>query len=356
MYGGKKKKTRQKKVTDPLGQPSRWDLERDGLSSSLIALFLQCPEQFRLEVCSGYKPISEPIYFAFGQCFHWMLQRAYAKSAPPRNLWIKTNLKKYHIEWLAWAVAPSQKRLEQQELVYGLVSIVLPEYFMRWAGDWPGLDYPTKHAITRPDGWLSLESSRTVHLEIATDRGRLLHVPIRIKTDGVFESSRGGTRYNMDHKCQSVIMEDDILAAMPSDFQQLLYCWALTKAGIKRVKGCQKNIIRRPANRRKQNESLVDFLSRIAEGINKKTWDYYFMRHELEFSKGGLAEFETKVLVPVVRLIWMWWTGKIDHWQNPTNLITKYGRVPTFDLIVNGNTRNMVKKTGDVFEYHESLA
>lgn len=352
----KKPKAPAEKGRDDLWQgshPSAWSFWKDGVSSSLLSLFLTCREQFRLSVVDGWKSRTEPLYFGFGTCGHWLLERAYQVRTGkcPDKTWLKHRLREYEKAWTASAKQPTAKQMEQQDMIYGLHECLMPSYFKRWSGDWGG-KYPRPTKVANPKKWLALEQRFTVPFEFPD--GRV--VPIRGTRDGMYECGSRGM-WVFDSKFRSVIIEDDILDTFPFDLQQMLYLWAAWRETGKVPSGAVLNVTRRPGHRLGKQELVSDFYDRVAaEVADRNRWDHYFMRFQLEITKGELQEWEDRTLRPLLLDLRGWWEGTVPHYLNPLNLVTKYGRCEMFLPITKDVYSQCYRRSDGVMDYQENLA
>ena len=334
-------------------KPSVWKFWQDGVSSSLIALFLQCREQFRLSVIEGWKSRTEPIYFGFGTCGHWILKQAYQRAKRPGPKWLARQLNVYHKLWLRDVRAPTTRQLEQQDKIYALMERLLPQYFKRWAGDWLTDKYPRSTKVANPKKWTALEQQFTILFDF--NLGGQEVVPIRGTRDGVF-TDKHRKLWVFDSKFRSVINEEDILDTLALDLQQMLYLWATWKELGICPEGCILNVVRRPGHRLGKKELLTDFYDRVGTDIaDRNRWDHYFTRYQLEISEGELAAWEREQLRPVLWDIRLWWEGKTPHYMNPNALISKYGRCELFLPIIKGVFDQCFKRDRGIMDYQGSL-
>lgn len=331
---------------------SRWSFWEDGVSSSLIALWLQCREQFRLEVVQGWRNFYTPLYFSFGTCGHWILQQAYAKKDPPDKTGVRKFVSQFEKLWRKeWPNAP-QGQLDVQEQVYGLAEAVMPAYFIRWAGDFPGHKYPCRHNTATPRKWLGLETQFSV--EHVFKDGKVLRV--RGTRDGMLEDAKNELRV-FDSKFRSVINEEDTLDALPKDLQQMLYNWATWEDTGQCPGGTTMNIVRRPGHRRGKEESWKNFFSRISKDLHDpKKWDHNFIRMEMDITKREIEDYYENVLSPIFEDMRAWWEGRSPHYMNPNALVSKYGRCAMFQPITTGRFPGMFQRPkGSIMSYQTDI-
>lgn len=341
-------------IRNPTAWPkSRWNFWEEGVSSSLLNLWLTCREQFRLEVVEGWRSHNTPFYFAFGTCSHWCLQQAYAKPEIPNAKGVAKLVGDFERLWKKERPQAPQKQRESQEKVYGLAEALLPTYFQRWAGDFPGEKYPRRHNTVQPKTWEGLEK-RFEYTYTYPDGKK---VPIRGTRDGlIYDAKR--KLWLFDSKFRSVINEEDTLDTLPHDFQQMLYLLVTMEEYKQAPAGTVMNIARRPGHRQGQNEGLREFLKRVAKDVaNPKRWDHYFMRVQMDITPREIQEWRTTQLDPLMLDVRAWWEGRAPHYMNPNALISKYGRCQMFNAIVFKNYNGLYRRpAGSIMNYQTDLA
>jgi hypothetical protein len=308
-------------------------------------------EEARLKLVCGFRSRGEPIYFAFGTCIHWMLEKLYKRGEVPTLKQIKRLLRKYGEAWSKDCPRPTMHQTQQQELVRGLASVVLPAYCQRWEGDFKGGKYPVKTAVAKPHAWVSLETRFRVPYTFPDGAQTWLNGT----RDGLFLTRRGEP-WGFDNKCLKIIKPEDITDTMPVDLQMMFYVLSLYLEGEFVPCGIVKNIIRRPGQIRNSSETLTAYLKRVAKDVqNPKKWDHYFQRYQLKISRWEVEEWRKKWLDPLMLDLRLWWEGSRPTYANPLTLLTKYGRSDVFDAIVYGNTDALMKQKS-VMDYQNKLA
>ena len=326
---------------------SSWSFWKDGVSSSLLSLFLSCREQFRLEVVEGWRSRTEPLFFGFGTCGHWILEKAYGRLPIPNEKWLNSILPDYHKQWEASVKMPTAKQYEQQTRIYRMMRALMPTYFKRWAGDWSRHRYSSTTGVANPVEWVALEKRFEVPYVFPDGET----VPIRGTRDGIFKDKRGKL-WIIDSKFRSIIKHDDIIETMEYDLQQMLYLWAATQELIQLPAGTILNVVRRPGQILGKNELEDDYYSRMREDIeNPKRWDHYFMRFELAVVIQDIRRWQMLVLDPLMHDVRAWWEGSTSHYMNPNSLVSKYGRCPMFIPITKGNMGGCYRRTGGIMDY-----
>lgn len=338
-------------------EKSLWNFYAHGVTSSLLNAFLICREQTRLAYVLGLGSRFTPLAMEFGTCCHWVLEQVYHEMeyrslVDGRDMRPEALVREYEQKWLAETPAPTQAQLENQEKIYGMAEIVLPEYFRRWDGDFTG-KYSHGSETTRPAKWLSLEEIFNVPYQYPDG----LTVPIRGRRDGVFVDGRGAV-WVFDTKCRSVINDEDAMDTLPFDLQQMLYLWVTCEqaktTGLRKEIGCETskafpsgvvmNIIRRPGQRWLKDDTLSSFLDRVRADVSPKKYDHYFIRYQMSIGVEEVLLWKKTSFDPIMREIRGWWEGKVPHYMNPNGLVTKYGRCQYFLPITKGDFSGCFKR------------
>jgi len=329
--------------------PSVWNFWKDGVSSSLLSLFLQCREQARLELVEGWRSRSEPFYFAYGKCGHWILEQARCCIKPPDEHWLNAMLKRFDKLWLRDVGKATSSQREQQERVYAFAQAQMPVYFKRWAGDWPKKQYPRPTKTPKPVLWVGTEQKFKIPYRFSDGTETVVFGT----RDGVFEDAKKRL-WLQDSKFRSMIDDDVITETLPFDLQQMLYLWAAQQEGTK-LCGTVLDVVRRPGIRDRKGESLKSLSERIAVDVSDpKRWDHYFTRYGMDVTQNEIREWGEKQLAPLMEDVRRWWDGTGPHYLNPNALVSKYGRCAMYAIIVRGNTVGHYKRT-NVTDYQQFL-
>ena len=330
----------------------RWDLYKNGLSASLIQLWLACRQQFNLAVVKGWTNRSEPIGPAFGSCIHWVLRQAYAKHKIKDVLRLG-QLKRWVIQygqlWLKEHPLPTTHQREQQEMIYTLADAILPEYVQYWKPDWTGklAGRPHYRGLPIPKKWLSLEKPFDIPWKIP---GTKHTIRLRGVWDGICLDQKDRL-WVFDTKCFSVIVDSQLIHTLPHDFQFWLYLTAAWIVFGQCPYGIILNVVRRPQHHQGKHETLKDFGKRVAGEIAKDP-DHSFIRYVLEVTSKEIKDWHKQQLDPVLRDFWLWWEGRTPHYMTPFALINKYGQCSMFEPITQGNFSGCYQKEkGHLLDY-----
>ena len=102
-----------------------WDLEKDGITFSMLSQFLICRERFRLTSVEGWTSKGLSIPIEFGQIFHWVLEKKINSPRTSISKLIKDDLKRRK-------KTLKKSQLEDYEIVLGLVQVTIDGYFEYW--------------------------------------------------------------------------------------------------------------------------------------------------------------------------------------------------------------------------------
>lgn len=287
-----------------------YDLEKHGVTFSLLSKFLACRKMTRLAL-QGWT--SRSIYsegLTFGSIFHGIdeavrsdIKKKKIKSAPDAK-----RLKKYSTAveklWLKENPKPNRKSLQILENMFAIAEKTYPLY----------LDYWKKDDFKKYE-WKAVEKEFCHIVKIGK-----LNIPVRGKRDG--DIYKKGLRL-FETKTKSQISEINLLDTLWYDMQTNMYLWSMRKDYGVYPKGCIYNIVRRTCLKQKVNESLKDFSDRIYKDIQARP-DFYFIRYKLDILKSDQNAFENE-LMSIIENYVEWYLGWKDY-KNTGSCITKYGR------------------------------
>lgn len=250
-----------------LKSPSQLDLcGTDGLTQSMIGQFLRCRQAFYYRINGISKGgFSTSLYF--GSLFHECLEKLYLDGVhrmTDSEFFDRLNF------ILDDSEIDGEDEIDDQdkEMIKAKIYALLINYV-----DY----YEEEFSDNRFDA---------TEIEFANDyRGIIL----RGKIDGTFIDDED-YHWIIEHKTKGRISMGKLMSKMPIDLQNRFYLlnYAL-KTNIQPA-GVIYNIVRRPGNKRKKNESLYEFTERMTEKISKKP-EYYFKRIEIKYSKLDIEKF-----------------------------------------------------------------
>lgn len=292
-----------------------YDMERDGVTQSMLSMWLTCRMKARLYI-QGWDPKYTSPSLIYGSIGHSALELAYldikAKklSGPPSVALTRKYITETERRWMLENPKPNKESQQYLETSLALIDKTVPQYFEYWKDDF------------KKKEWVSLEEKFVTELKVPDGEGGFVVIPVRGKKDGVFLSNKG--LWLFETKFKSMINEDDIVETLAFETQVMLYLWSLWTEKKELPRGVLYNIVRRTSLRQGVNESLIKFAQRVAEDMKSRP-DFYFIRMESAIIQDDLEMFK-KELVKIVGDMYAWWKGIAPHYRNTYSCVGKYGR------------------------------
>ncbi len=309
-----------------------YDMERDGITQSLMSMFLTCREKARL-YCEGWDSKYSSPSLTYGSVGHSGLELAYLdiKSGKLKGAPSIGQARRYVDEtekrWKLENPKPNNEALQYLEESLALIEQTIPRYFDFWKEDF------------KKKEWVSLEEKFRVNTDIKV-KGKTITIPVNGKKDGLFKSAKG--LWLFETKFKSMISEGDIVETLSFETQIMLYMWSVMKEKGITPKGALYNIIRRTSLRQKVGESLVKYAQRIGKDIDSRP-DFYFMRMESATTEEELKAFEVD-FSRIVKDMYKWHIGLVGHYKNTYSCIGKYGRCQYLPTCSRGDKSGLVKR------------
>jgi hypothetical protein len=311
-----------------------YDPVKDGVSQTMLGMWLNCREKSRLATRHGWTPTFNRDGILFGQLSHETIKkyrrglRKNANKAPvdfgARNL----------VSWLEYAEEAVKKELvgvstqtqDTIELFSAILLNMLPRYFKKWFDKDSKLEF------------LKVEERFSVPIQV---RGRQLDgdkifVPMVGCYD--FVAMEGGKLVLGETKNFSRI-SDYLIDVLPLDLQLGYYLTALN-ADPEINQEPEKviyDILRRPSEKIKKGESIVDFAKRIAGNIAAKP-DHYFIRYNIELDPTDIKFYRQRVRY-LIQEYYTWFVNadanKRDLMFNSGHCENKYGTCEMLSICTN---------------------
>jgi len=312
-----------------------YTMEKDGITQSLISMFLSCRRKAKLYL-EGWDSKWFSTALNYGSLGHGMLEYAYTDvsnkklTAPPSMKLLQGYSNRAEKQWLDENPKPSTKDMVQVDLNLALLEQTLFYYFRQWEKDFNKVK------------WLALEEEiKGIECE---------GIPLRGKRDGKFAVRK--EVWLLENKFKSRIEEDDLADSLNIDFQSLEYLWSSWKETGVVPSGMLYNVIRRTNLKQNKSETTDGFVKRVGKDIESRP-EFYFMRFEIPILKSDLVNFE-KDLSSIILDFKEWWTGKGRDYKNPYNCLGKYGKCMYLNVCANNNFDNLEKRK-KVFKELEDL-
>ena len=254
-----------------------YDMKRDGVTQSLIAMWLTCRQKARLYL-EGWDSKYHKEALIDGNIGHAVLERAYTliragrMTRPPSQKLARAIVAKVEAQWYLENAKPSSEAREMVERACAVMEVLLPAYFDYWRKDF------------LEKKWESLEEKFSMDIAVVSRDEEIVHIPLRGKKDGVFTTPRG--RWLFETKFKSQVDEDGIVATLGFETQVMMYMLETYYSRLDKrdpmksmPRGCLYNIVRRATLRKRVKESVPEFARRVRADVAKRP-DFYFMRME----------------------------------------------------------------------------
>ncbi len=251
-----------------------YDPTVDGVSQSMIGTWLSCREKARLNIILGLSSIqnnSKPLIF--GSISHGVLERGYrlmrASKVPSlggivayMDNWVNEALD----DWKEENPKRNTDAEDSAEECAAIIQELLPRYFEHWFAE----DSKVK--------WMHVEDQFKVPLQMPDGK----YVNMVGQFDGsYFDQKKRLCLFETKNKSQ---FPERLAELLPLDLQLGYYLTALAATTKKTAHLVRYNLIRRPGERRGQQESLPNFCRRIGENVAKKP-DHYFVRLDIRLEE-----------------------------------------------------------------------
>lgn len=292
------------KVTNPLaakGKPHEmYNPTIHGVRQSMLECWMTCREKARLQIVQGWREKVASMPLVYGSLSHGVLKSVYR------------GLRDGHITDLESVyagmdifLAESEKELNKEDpmpstfkklMIEEACSILgkkLPFYFYQWWADDTSIE------------WSMVEDKFMVPIQM--DDGQT--VPLIGTFDATYRTTNK-TLWLFETKNKSR-WSDSIQTFMPLDLQVGIYITALRCLYSASPAGVRYNILRRPGERRKKEESLDDFSTRIQGNVARDP-EHYFYRFEVQFTEEEKEEHVRRTEA-LVQEFYNWWRETQDH-------------------------------------------
>ena len=299
----------------------RWDLLKEGITPSCLALFLRCREQFHLHYVEGWRPKQIRDYKEFGVVFH-NIQEQYRKERPTFEQ--ITDVVNGYESRPKWKHITTKVKNEL-ELTFGQVEVVADGYYDYWWNEDASKD------------WLGQE----VDIKITEHFDGIGDVELRGRIDAVYRHQKTGKLWILDTKTKSQIRTDLLLDMFSVDLQLSYYMYCLYHMMEEVPAGVILDCVRRPSMKLLQRETLPQHLDRLRADIQKRP-EHYFVRLEAAFSKKEITSWR-ETLESYVREMWNWSQGTSPHFMNPGSLLFNNSKSDFFNAIVNNDYSDLYK-------------
>lgn len=301
-----------------------WDLFKDGINNSGLAMWLENRHTFYLRYVCGYdrEQYAEPI--EFGNVFHWLIEQWHKNPAKMKKPFHRL-VEDYHPEFMERAPTLSPKQKEVQSSFYGMAAAMWPFYADKYADDLK-------------------KSSRHVEREFRAPHKLADGTTIRLygTVDLEWAGTRGGVDI-IDHKTTSFINDDERRAMIQLDLQLMLYSWARFQETGVVTETIIHDVIRKSTLRMGGKESPQTYGQRIAGKVAADP-GYFFVRYPAAVGRRKLKLYSQTIITPIIEDFAAWARGETPHYVNPNTLIGRYGPSKFFGPITQGNFGGLPRK------------
>ena len=293
-----------------------WDPRRDGLTQSMLATVLSCPEKANLSLREGLTSTrQDSAALMFGSVFH-LTKDIFSNSVKEDpDILLKSDDALLCIvdEALSLSANKTQSELalapEQTRVLFeremGMIEHVFRAYILRWRKE----DSRIK--------WKAIEHIFDVPFTFDKETIRL-----RGKRDGEFYQNKGLWLHEL--KTKSDLKTDAIADKLNFDKQVMMYFWTQWLEYGERPVGCCYDLVRRPQLRRGKNQPLKEFLDRIAADVKERP-DWYFVRLYARLDAWRhVEEWVARDFTNMLRDTLRWWDG-LRNYKDDSQCISMYG-------------------------------
>jgi hypothetical protein len=294
-----------------------YDPYKHGVTQGLLTTFMRCREEARNHL-SGLEQIRTSAALQFGSLTHRVLELTYlnSKKAPSAQS-VLAQLESVRRKFLEEEGGSrlGVEGMENLETNCSILKAVLPEYFKFYKKDF------------ETQKWLELENKFKVPSPVPG-------IFLVGRIDGAFNQKK--ELWLFESKTKGRIEEDSLIDTLAFDFQNNVYQYALRKKYNRTPDGVLYNIIRRPGQRVKKDESLKQFGERIGEEVQKDP-SYYFIRFEVAIPRSELKRFESELTIVIQEFV-SWWKGEIKTYRNTSACMQKFGPCRFLPKCANNDT------------------
>lgn len=271
-----------------------WEFYRDGMSPSAIECFLRCREEFRLSFVEGWSEEGYSYHRDFGNLWHSLT----AARLEGKTIKIVPWLRGYRAKQGGELMLPAD--LLEREIVDAQTIAMWPLYAAYWTED-------ANHE------WLKVERVFKKKVKLASGR----ETWVRGTLDGMFDCSMGRGYRVRELKTKSQINVNQTEDLLLLDNQTMVYTLLAMWATGKKPSGIDYDLVRRPQSRpyKRKAETLQQYAKRLRKEVEKET-PHYFNRIRKDIPGDYLAEWEKRVLMPILQEVEFWASGALDHFPS----------------------------------------
>jgi hypothetical protein len=277
----------------------RYDPRVHGVRQSMLDTWMSCREKARLSIVQGWRDKAASMPLIYGSLSHGVLKQVYRGLRDGSITEIDTVYKALELfigeseaDWRRECPMPTSLQEVMMEEACAILTKKLPWYFYKWWED----DTTVK--------WSMVEDKFMIPMQM--DDGEI--VPLIGTFDATFKKDSGLWLFETKNKSR---WGDDIGTYLPLDLQVGIYTTALSVLYNESPAGIRYNILRRPSERRKKEEGLVEFSDRIATNVEGDP-EHYFFRMDIELTTAEKDE-HIKRTEALIQAFYNWWKETEQH-------------------------------------------
>lgn len=323
-----------------------WNLYDDGITQSMIASWLSCPEKFKLSAIDALKPReARGRALHFGSVFHELKDIVYTQFmtsgrndvdqfiAGIEDIVLAECSRLYDIDLEEYKKNPSDIEIfNDMNWVYATVEVIAIEYFKYYAD----IDFRQKE-------WVSLEEEFDFEHKLKSGKS----IRRRGKIDGVFKDQG---YWVMENKTKGSIEIDGLVDTINMNLQTNYYLDAVEeKYGS--IAGMIYNLIKRPRSNKKVSQTWDQYKNELKLKIQSDPKDY-FARISISLARADRAEWKRDI-DEILNKIEQWFLGEF-HYRNPLSCISQYGKPCPYRRICSYNDKTGFSPRETMFNELES--
>lgn len=288
---------------------SLYDIGRDGVTRTLLAMFMSCRQSAKLYL-DGLELKSDKPALRQGSVVHWLLEQHYKGELPSNDA---AELRQY-----GDALFQKYCRLEKEtpdqdlEVMWAKGLATIHGYSRFWK---------KRDANLR---WVEAEHEFAVPYKVHEGTVAEWDVTLRGKTDGLMRAGKTGkSLWMLEHKTSSGINDGELSLRLNIDFQLLFYVLAIGRERGERVGGIHYNVIGLPQHRVKIGQTLRQYRDELFDVVTDNPTKYYH-RYEIVFPKVEQDHFQHNLLDVVLEEFKMWLNGELLTYQQTNACVGRW--------------------------------
>jgi len=270
-----------------------YDPRVHGIRQSTLTKWLICREAARLSTCQCWRRVGLKEPTTYGSIMHECI-----KIANKSHHGISLEEAKECVPGIVdQAVSVYKKEFktlttQDHDMIERSASLIL-YFFQEYLDRWWSID-GTRH-------WVKIEDKFCVPFKMADGETVFLTGTY----DGAYKSKKSDELWLFETKNKRTWDGEKLGCILPFDIQVSIYLTALKRLEKLTPVGCDYNILRRPGEKIKKNESISQFAERVADCM-KDDPSKYFERINLKFTRSELLMMEERTAALVTEF-YDWW-------------------------------------------------